>query len=71
MNTGATFAGRLRAALSNAEMTQEELARRMGVSPAAVSRWAHGHRTPLSGYIARMADTLGVSVDWLLTGREA
>ncbi|MGN1346450.1 MAG: helix-turn-helix domain-containing protein [Eubacteriales bacterium] len=50
-------------------ITQQEAARRLGVSLGAVGNWESGKRTPDAEMLGRIADTFGVSVDYLL-GRE-
>jgi transcriptional regulator with XRE-family HTH domain len=45
---------RLRAALQESGMNQAELARKMGVSRAALCRILRGHRSPNSRFIAAL-----------------
>jgi transcriptional regulator with XRE-family HTH domain len=46
--------------------TQTEIARRCGVTPAAISGLEHGDFTPSTSLLARLAKALGVSADALL-----
>ncbi len=62
---------RLRAARRAAGVTQVELSKALGVSQSLVSLWESGNAESRAGLTPRMADTLGVSVVWLLTGKEA
>lgn len=47
------------------EMTQEEIARRLGVDQTRVSRWLSGDRIPRPHTMRRLAAVLGVSVEKL------
>lgn len=51
-------------------MTQEELARWLNVSPPAVNKWERGVTTPDIALLAPLARLLGVSCDTLLAYRE-
>ena len=50
-------------------LTQEELANHMGVSPQAVSKWENDQTCPDISALPRLARLLGVSVDELLEGK--
>lgn len=50
----------------NANMTQEELALRMGVTPQAISKWERGQSLPDISLFAQMCKALNVSADTLL-----
>lgn len=50
----------------NKNMTQEELAGRLGITPQAVSKWERGASLPDISMLADLADILEVSTDWLL-----
>lgn len=45
------------------DMTQEELAKKLGVKPPAVSKWERGLSYPRMDNVARMAEIFGVSMD--------
>ncbi len=47
-------------------MTQEQLARRLGVSPQAVSKWEHDQSCPDISILPDLASVLGTSIDELL-----
>ena len=47
-------------------LTQEQLAERLGVTRQAVSRWESDTAYPETDKIVRMSRLLGVSCDWLL-----
>ena len=61
---GARIAALRRAAGWN----QAELAQRLQISSSAVGMYEQGRREPSAEILVRMAKTLGVSVDYLLTG---
>ena len=48
--------------------SQAELARRIGVSTSAVGMYEQGRRDPSLGLLVRLAQELGASTDYLLTG---
>ena len=51
-------------------LTQEELANAMGVSPQAVSKWENDQTCPDISALPKLAKLLDVSVDELLSGKE-
>ena len=51
-------------------LTQDQVANRVGVTRVAVSHWERGGADPDGRYLNELAAALGVSVDWLLTGKE-
>lgn len=53
-------------AIHNAEYSQAEISRIMGVPPCMVSRWATGRHIPDMDSLAHLADVIGVSMDDLL-----
>lgn len=61
---------RLRVARERAGMSQEELARHLGVEIDSLRAWESGARTPRANRVVTLAGLLGVSITWLLEGRE-
>jgi transcriptional regulator with XRE-family HTH domain len=59
---------RLRESRKAAGLTQEELARAVGVSRSAVAQWETDRSGQVGGNLARIAAVLGVAVAYLLTG---
>lgn len=53
-------------AIHNAEYSQAEISRIMGVTPCMVSRWATGRHIPDMDSLAYLADILQIPVDSLL-----
>ncbi|MBC6406773.1 MAG: helix-turn-helix domain-containing protein [Rhodobacteraceae bacterium] len=64
----ATFGDRLVAAREQADMTQGDLAQRLGVSKATLAAWEHDSSEPRVNRLSMMAGLLNVSLSWLLTG---
>jgi transcriptional regulator with XRE-family HTH domain len=56
----------LRVELARRQMTQQELADRLGYTQTAVSYWAAGKRQPDLDDLCRLADEFGVTTDYLL-----
>lgn len=64
------FQDRLRKARQDKGMSQSELAERAGFQPSAISHFETGTRAPSFDNLRKLADALGVSIDYLL-GRQA
>lgn len=47
-------------------MTQAELARQLGITRSSVNAWEIGISVPSTQYIVELAQTFGVSTDYLL-----
>ena len=62
---------RLARARKTLNMTQADAAECLGVSFQAVSQWERGETSPDIHKLPEIAGLYGVSVDWLLTGKEA
>ncbi|RKG31505.1 helix-turn-helix domain-containing protein [Acinetobacter tianfuensis] len=50
-------------------VTPAALARAASVSPVAAGKWVHGESEPKAAKLKLIADFLGVTDDWLLTGK--
>lgn len=50
---------------------QKDFAELVGVSPPKVSEWKSGKSKSYTDYLVRIAEVLGVSTDYLLTGKES
>ncbi|HIX06739.1 MAG TPA: helix-turn-helix domain-containing protein [Candidatus Fournierella pullicola] len=48
------------------ELTQAEIARRLGISRAGVNAWEMGLSVPSTQYVVELAKIFGVSTDYLL-----
>ena len=51
-------------------LTQAELGEKLNVTDRAVSKWEQNEGNPDMSIIADLADILGVSLDYLITGKE-
>lgn len=49
------------------EMTQNVLAKKIGVNQSAVAHWENGLTVPRTSILPRVADALGVSIQELYT----
>ena len=54
----------------SADMTQEEMANRLGVTAPAVNKWENGNSYPDITLLAPIARLLGISTDELLSYHE-
>ncbi len=61
-------AARIREARRALGLTQDELARRVGVSRSAVAQWETDRTGQVRANLARVAAVLGVSIGYLITG---
>ena len=52
------------------QMTQEDLAQHLGVSPQAVSKWENDQTCPDISLLPQLAKLLGVTTDELLSGKQ-
>ena len=59
---------RLRMARAYAKQRQSDLARASGIGSATIQRAESGQREPRIETLRKLADALGVRVEWLLTG---
>lgn len=66
-----SFHLRLQEKLKEKGYKPADLARAAEVSGVAAGKWIHGDSQPKAGKLKLIARFLGVSDDWLLTGREA
>ena len=64
----ATFGDRVAGARDAADMTQAQLARRLGVKKTTVRSWEEDLSEPRANKLSMMAGLLNVSIMWLLTG---
>jgi transcriptional regulator with XRE-family HTH domain len=61
--------GRRLRELRGFDMTQKELARRLGISQAQLSRYEKGTSEIGAEVLLRLAECSGKSIEWLLTGK--
>lgn len=65
-----TISERVFTLLEQQNKKQGDLAKRIGVRPATISDWKAKRTSPASDLLEGIADFFGVSVDYLVTGRE-
>lgn len=65
-----TLSGRMAYLLKQKGLTQKELANRAGVTEAAMSHYLKGDRHPRISVLARIADALGTTTDYLISGED-
>lgn len=63
-----TIGERIRLARKRAGLNQAALAERLGVTQPAVANWESGVHDPRRVVLAKLADALGASLDWLADG---
>ena len=59
-------ADRIKALREQAELTQSDLAKQLGITRSSVNAWEIGISVPSTQYIVELAQTFGVSTDYLL-----
>lgn len=65
------FMDRVECILKEKRLTQKELAEDLGLRRPTLSDWKKNGAVPAGDICIRIADYLGVSVEWLVTGKEA
>lgn len=65
-----TIGDRIRKRRQRLRITQQELATAIGVTPQHVSAIEQNKRDPSLSSVARLAQELGVTTDYLITGKE-
>ena len=64
-----TIAGRIVNALNRCGVSQRQLADATGMTEVTISRYVKGKRIPSAEILGRIADALGVTTDYLITGK--
>lgn len=65
-----TMGCRIEALIHDKGITQREFADMVGVTPIALSRIIRQDRTPHAPILANIATALGVTIDYLVTGKQ-
>lgn len=71
MTENLCFMDRVESILKEKRLTQKELAEDLGLRRPTLSDWKKNGAVPAGDICIRIADYLGVSVEWLVTGKEA
>jgi transcriptional regulator with XRE-family HTH domain len=61
---------RIRKRRQELKLTQENLARALGLTPQHISGIEQDKRSPSLASLAKLAEELGVTIDFLVTGKE-
>ena len=64
------FMERVEGLLKEKKLTQKELADDLGLRRPTLSDWKKNGAIPAGDICIRIADYLGISVEWLVTGKE-
>lgn len=67
---GKTMGERLLALLREQHLNQKQFAKKVGVTEAALSHYIKGDRIPRSTILARIANELGTTSDYLMLGTQ-
>lgn len=65
------FKDRFKAARTKAELSQDDVAKRLGVSKTSISEWENGHTEPSFTRIAELADLFGIEPEDFFRAPEA
>jgi transcriptional regulator with XRE-family HTH domain len=65
-----TAGKRIRKRRQELELTQQDVAQALGLTPQHISAIEQDKRTPSMSLLGRLAAELGVTVDYLVTGKE-
>ncbi|HEY4041584.1 MAG TPA: helix-turn-helix transcriptional regulator [Rhodopila sp.] len=68
MSTPQDIGTRIRAVRRERGLTQDDLADEVGVSRSAVAQWETGRTGQVTGNLSRIANALGVNVEYLMIG---
>lgn len=68
--TAVIFSEQLAESMKKAGLTQSQLAQKIQVTQAAVSKWLNG-TVPKGDQLLSLSDALSVKMEWLLTGMDA
>lgn len=66
--TTQSIKSRLSKIIEESDKSQAEIARKIGTTPAMVSRWKKGSVIPTTKSYEKLCKLLGIDINWLLTG---
>lgn len=64
------FGMRIKEARIKKGWSQEQLANKLGTSKSVISGYETGRNDPAQSMVIKLADSLGVSINWLMFGEE-
>ncbi len=65
-----SLGGRIKVRRQRLKLTQHELGKALGLTPQHISAIEQDKRSPSIASLAKMADELGVTIDYLVKGKE-
>ncbi len=65
---GNTLGDRIKGLAKKAKLSQKQLAKKVGVTEAAMSHYIKGDRVPRSSVLSQIADALNTTSDYLVLG---
>lgn len=68
MSAADSIGGRIRKARTSAGLSQNRLAQRTGLTVVTISSYELGRYQPRSVVLPKLAEALGVTVEWLIAG---
>ncbi|MBU7318209.1 helix-turn-helix domain-containing protein [Paenibacillus oleatilyticus] len=63
-----TFGERLKQSRNRKQMTQEQVAQKIGIDFTTISKYENDRSQPDNEVLQKLAQLYGVSIDWLLVG---
>ena len=66
-----TLGGRIERLIRENNLSQKDFAKDVGTTESAICRYLKDERTPRIDILSNMATALGVSLDYLVTGKES
>ncbi len=69
-STGGSLGERIRSARKNRDMSQAQLAVRLGVEQSTIKAWETDKRAPRANRLVMLAGVLDVTFAWLLGGQD-
>lgn len=65
-----TLGERLKALRADKKITMHDLAQKLGIGMSTISQYENGRREPNISIVKKLADFYGVTVDYLISGKE-
>lgn len=65
-----SFGERLKTRIKDCNFSQKNICEMWGISDESLSRYFKGNTFPKADLLLKMSNSLSVSIDWLITGKE-